>query len=248
MPMEKFFDKYDPLLFEGIAHRGLWNEEFTENGMKAFENAITHGCAFELDIHLTADGELVVCHDQDLVRTTGKEGLIEHLTLKEIKENYRLFDGGEIPTMKEVLDRTNEEVPIVVELKVEEKNYKALGQAAAKFFSEHKFNDTKKITFISFDPRALLYLGKVPFTKGLLITITHYYATLFRYKFDYMDVEDNITKRKNVVSYRSKGHPINVWTIETEEKLKEIIDDVDMVTFQHIPLDLVRDYIHNKKK
>ena len=91
--------RINPVFLNGIAHRGLHNKEFTENGMKAFKNAIDHGVAFEYDIHLTKDGELVVCHDENLVRTTGKDGIIEDLTLKEIKENYRLLDGGEIPTL-----------------------------------------------------------------------------------------------------------------------------------------------------
>lgn len=245
--MEKF-NEYDPLVFQGIAHRGLWNKDYTENGMKAFENAVKNNCAFELDIHLTLDGELVVCHDQNLVRTTGKEGLIEHLTLKEIKDNYRLFDGGEIPTMKEVLDMTDERVPIVVELKIEEKNYKALGKKAKEFFLKENIKDTKKITFISFDPRALTSLGKVPFTKGLLICEEYSKMFMVRRFFDNLDVETTLTKAKQTVSFRKKGHPINVWTVETEEVLNNVIDDVDMVTFQAIPLEMVRKAIANKTK
>ena len=81
MRKEKAISRINPLFLEGIAHRGLHNEEYTENGIKAFTNAIEHGVAFEFDIHLTKDGQLVVCHDENLVRTTGKEGIIEDLTL-----------------------------------------------------------------------------------------------------------------------------------------------------------------------
>ena len=104
MTKKKVISRINPLFLEGIAHRGYHNEKFTENGMKAFENAIKHNLPIELDIHLTLDNELVVCHDEDLKRTTGKEGIIERLTLKEIKDNYRLLDGGEIPTFIEVLN------------------------------------------------------------------------------------------------------------------------------------------------
>ena len=96
MNKKKVLSKINPLFLTGIAHRGLHNEKFTENGMKAFENAIKKGVPIELDVHLTSDNELVVCHDEDLKRTTGKEGIIEHLTLKEIKDNYRLLDGGDL--------------------------------------------------------------------------------------------------------------------------------------------------------
>lgn len=47
-----------------IAHRGAcW--ELPENTLSAFERAIEVGADFvELDVHATADGELVVCHDR----------------------------------------------------------------------------------------------------------------------------------------------------------------------------------------
>ena len=41
----------NPVILNGIAHRGLHNKQFTENGLKAFENAINYGVAFEFDIH-----------------------------------------------------------------------------------------------------------------------------------------------------------------------------------------------------
>ena len=94
--------------------------------MNAFKNAIDHGTAFEFDIHLTKDNELVVCHDENLVRTTGKEGIIEDLTLQEIRDNYRLLDGGVIPTFQEVLDLNHDKVPMASECKVFRKNYKPL--------------------------------------------------------------------------------------------------------------------------
>ena len=130
--------KINPVILNGVAHRGLHNEKFTENGMKAFQNAIDHGVAFEFDIHLTKDNELVVCHDENLKRTTGKEGIIEDLTLKEIKDNYRLLDGGEIPTLQEVFDLNKERVPMVIELKVFRKNYKELAAKSAEMFKQIK--------------------------------------------------------------------------------------------------------------
>jgi glycerophosphoryl diester phosphodiesterase len=142
--------KFSPEYMGAIAHRGLHNSEYTENGLKAFKNAIDNGFAFELDIHITKDGQLVVCHDDDLKRTTGKEGIIEELTLAEIKENYRLLDGGEVPTFQEVLDLNKEQRLIVVELKVHEGNYKPLAKAARKALKQIK--DKKKI--ILFDGKA----------------------------------------------------------------------------------------------
>ena len=153
MRKQKALSKINPVFLNGIAHRGLHNEKFTENGLKAFQNAIDHGVAFEFDIHLTKDNELVVCHDENLKRTTGKEGIIEDLTLKEIKDNYKLLDGGEIPTLQEVFDLNKERVPMVIELKVFRKNYKELAAKSIEMFKQIK--DKKNALIISFDPRSL---------------------------------------------------------------------------------------------
>ena len=98
MNKKKFISKVNPLFLNGIAHRGLHNQEYTENGLKAFKNALDHNVAIELDVHITKDSGLIVCHDEDLFRTTGKHGIIEDLTVQEIKDNYKLIDGGEVPT------------------------------------------------------------------------------------------------------------------------------------------------------
>ena len=73
MTKKKVIESLNPLFLIGIAHRGLHNDKYTENGLKAFKNAIDHNVAFEFDLHLTKDNELVICHDDNLVKTTGKE-------------------------------------------------------------------------------------------------------------------------------------------------------------------------------
>ena len=128
MNKKKVLSKINSSLLRGIAHRGLHNDKYTENGMNAFSNAVRHDLPIELDIHLTKDNELVVCHDEDLKKTTGKSGIIQDLTLKEIKDNYRLLDGGEVPTLIEVMDFVNERVPLVIELKVYKKNLQMIAQ------------------------------------------------------------------------------------------------------------------------
>ena len=76
-------ESFDPSFFKGIAHRGLHDDKRTENGLAAFQNAIDNGLAFELDVHITKDMQVIVCHDSDLIRTTGKQGIIEELTAQD---------------------------------------------------------------------------------------------------------------------------------------------------------------------
>jgi glycerophosphoryl diester phosphodiesterase len=231
MKKAKAISKINPIFLSGIAHRGLHNEEFTENGLKAFQNAIDHKVAFEFDIHLTKDKELVVCHDESLKRTTGKEGIIEDLTLKEIKDNYLLFDGGEIPTLQEVYDLNKEKVPMVIELKVFRKNYKELAEIFRKTLINIK--DKSNVIIISFDPRSLWPLKHEGFIRSLLVAKSDEYTWLFRHTVESVDLDMELFTEKRVQRY-IKNHFTNVWTIDDEEKLKKFAPQVDTVTFQFI--------------
>jgi len=83
-----------------FAHRG-YSAKYPENTMLAFEKAIEAGCdGIELDVQLSADGEMVVIHDEDVRRTTNGSGMVADLTLAEL----RALDAGEgekIPLLSE---------------------------------------------------------------------------------------------------------------------------------------------------
>ena len=239
MTKKKVISKINPLFLNGIAHRGLHNQEYTENGMKAFTNAINHGVAFEYDIHLTKDNELVVCHDESLKRTTGKEGIIEDLTLKEIKENYRLLDGGEIPTLQEVIDLNKNQVPMVIELKVFRKNYKPLAKRFKDYLPQLNKRDT---LIISFDPRSLWPLKGKGFIRQLLVAKSDEYTYPFKCTVESVDLDQKLFDEKRVKRY-SKRHFINAWTIENEEQLKTILPYVDTVTFQYMEPEKVKELL-----
>ena len=90
------------------AHRGT-SSEAPENTLPAFELAISQGAdGFELDVQRTADGELLVCHDETIDRMSGASGAVVGLTLDEIRSHnfggsFGL-DGVKAPTLREVFD------------------------------------------------------------------------------------------------------------------------------------------------
>ena len=112
------------------AHRGLHSPGVPENSLAAFRAAVEHGYGAELDVHLLRDGGLAVIHDSLLVRTTGQEGRVEELTTEELT-NYRLEGTEEtIPTFDQVLKVFGGKTPLIIELKPEGGNHKALCMAA----------------------------------------------------------------------------------------------------------------------
>lgn len=113
-----------------VAHRGgagIW----PENTLYAFQRAA--GLAVdmvEMDVHASADGVLVVMHDETVDRTTDGSGPIREKTLAELKQldaGYRWSDDGgqsfpfrglgiTIPTLEEIFQALPE-MPMIIEIK-----------------------------------------------------------------------------------------------------------------------------------
>lgn len=114
---------HDSVFDREYAHRGLHSDTVPENSLTAFRLAAENGYGIELDIQLSADGEVYVFHDYTLVRMTGEEGLLSKTSSADL-EKMRLLSGDKptdekIPTLREVLDAVDGRVPILVELKGE---------------------------------------------------------------------------------------------------------------------------------
>lgn len=109
--------------------------------MAAFERGLAAGAdGLELDVHLSSDGVVVVCHDAMLDRTTDASGRIDRRTAAELSRvdaGYRWTDaqgnhpfrscGIGVPTLRDVLRRFRD-VPIIIEMKVD---HPEMGQALA---------------------------------------------------------------------------------------------------------------------
>lgn len=99
-----------------IAHRGASRAE-PENTLRAFDLAIRQGAQMiELDLHLTADGHVVVIHDPELDHTTDLTGRVDQLTLDQVRR-ADAGKGERIPTLDETLDLTLGRVRLYLEIK-----------------------------------------------------------------------------------------------------------------------------------
>ncbi len=81
------------------AHQGgAW--ESPSSTLHAISHALEMGAtAIELDVHASADGELVVCHDATVDRTTAAHGTIASFTLAELREmdfSYWWIPGADV--------------------------------------------------------------------------------------------------------------------------------------------------------
>lgn len=132
-----------------IAHRGLhdMNKQCWENTLPAFEAAAQTGFTIECDVHLTSDGGVIVFHDDDLQRLTGREGNIHDLTTAEATALHIGGTTERAPTLAEMLALVDGRVPIIIELKGAEGRDDGLVAAVARELAGYK----GKVAIMSFD-------------------------------------------------------------------------------------------------
>lgn len=113
-----------PFLRRNYAHRGLHklDKSVPENSLSAFRSAAEAGYGVELDVHITADGEIVVFHDDELERMCGVQGSIEEMTFAELSELSLLRTEERIPKLAEVFEVIDRRVPVIIELKTGKNN------------------------------------------------------------------------------------------------------------------------------
>jgi len=99
-----------------IGHRGA-KGYVAENTYESISKAIELDVdGIEIDVFKCASGELVLFHDKNLQELTGKSGLIENLTIKELK-NFLVLGKYKIPTLTDVLTRIEAPFSVNIELK-----------------------------------------------------------------------------------------------------------------------------------
>lgn len=124
--MPRIKNKPSDFPFQGFyyAHRGFHDNDTDapENSIPAFRNAVNKGYGIELDVQLTKDNIAVVFHDDSLKRVCGIDRKVRECTFQELAQ-YQLCHSKEtIPTFEEVLKTVDGKVPLIVEIKSEDKN------------------------------------------------------------------------------------------------------------------------------
>lgn len=168
MIMPRVTDRADmDLISTDYAHRGLWNARYPENSLPAFELAARGGYGIELDVRLSADGEVIVFHDAGLERMCGVRKRVEALTAAELCGLQLAGTQYTVPRLSEVLALVDGRVPLLIELKGEGKE-EALCQRTAELL------DTYGGAFAvqSFSPLVLSWFKKYRprFARGQLVT------------------------------------------------------------------------------
>lgn len=248
-----------------IAHRGA-SAAAPENTVAAVERAVEQRAGFvEVDVQRTADGELVILHDTTLARTTNVEALfpdrapwnVADFTLAEIEQLDAGswfspdFAGEPIPTLREVVDALGPRTGLLLELKrpdlypgIEARIHAEL--SAVRGYLNRSLR-TGRLVVQSFDAGSMrTYHELAPEVPiGLLYSSPPRQDELLEAStwVDQVNMAFTVTDRRLVDRIHALGMTISVWTLDTEQLMRQFLGlGVDGIITDHP--DLLREILN----
>lgn len=221
-----------------IAHRGVHSKEknIIENSIESFQKAIEKNYIIELDVHYLKDGEVVVFHDDNIERITGINKNIKDCTYEEIR-NIKLYNQNTyIPKFSDVLKLVDGKVPILIELKNDNKT----GLLEEKLM-ENLRNYNGKFAIQSFNPFSVKWFkdnypdiirgqlvckfknGKMNKIKKLLLKNMFFN---FITKPDFISYNTEDLNYEEAIKIKKRKFLLG-WTVRSKEKYDELIKYYD---------------------
>ncbi|MGN0374662.1 MAG: glycerophosphodiester phosphodiesterase family protein [Butyrivibrio sp.] len=211
-----------------MAHRGC-SYNAPENTMLAFENAVNAMADYiELDVHETADGEIVVIHDPSLKRTTGVNEKVWNVNYEEI----RTLDAGSyfgedeafaecyIPTLREVMEFTKDKIKLNIEIKLSD-NEPHLVEKVVALIQEFEYTEDCYVTSMSYEALKEIKNIDPNIKTGYVLTLA--YGNF--YNLDYCDafsINAAYVNKNMVDAIHNRGKEIFVWTVNSRSKAREM--------------------------
>ena len=206
-----------------IAHRGAKAYE-PENTLAAFAKAIElQSDAIEFDVHLSADGEIIVIHDETVDRVTNGSGFVKDLSLSALKK-MKIGNEHEIPTLSETFDFVNQRCLVNVELKAFETAEPVVN--LIEYYVTHKNWKYSQFLVSSFDWPALQKVrdlhAEIPL--GVLTETDLELAIGFAefVKAETIHPHFHLLTAENTSHMQQKGFKVFAWTVNEWEDIQNI--------------------------
>lgn len=213
------------------AHRGA-SAYAPENTLEAFQMAIDMGAdGIELDVHICKTGEVVVCHDETVDRTSNGTGRICDMTFSQLRalsfhNGRNAYLGVQIPTLEEVYRLiAPTRLTVDVELKTDHIWYEGLEERCLAIAREYGIAD--RVLYSSFNHKSLAKLRSLDANAyiGLLygqlipdVTDDAAYAASLQANAVHPAYR-HCNRPGYLASMAQKGIHVNPWTVDDEEEL-----------------------------
>lgn len=218
------------------AHRGAsgWDTQYApENTMPAFEKAAQMGAdGIELDVQLTRDGAIVICHDELIDRTSDGSGWLKDYTLAELRrfsfsKTHPEYGFVPIPTLEEFFSFLQSNNLIVnVELKTGKIYYDGLEEKTLDM--ARRMGVEERIIYSSFNHYSLQKLKQInPQAKiGLLCGENFIDVPDYPRRLQAMAVHPafRIMNEAYIHKCHVCGLAVHVWVVDVKLDMKHLCD------------------------
>ena len=206
-----------------IAHRGAAGYE-PENTMAAFRKAVVMKAdGIELDVLLSADGQLVVFHDDTLERMTNGIGNVSDFALAELKQ-FLIEGQHRIPTLVEVLEEVRQHCFVNIELKSAEAT-EPLVRLIEEMVAKNVIS-FESIIVSSFDWNSLQKIHQVQpaILLGVLTETDLEEALAFAKQIKAYSIHPNynLLNAENTKAIQENGILVFPWTVNEPQDIKEL--------------------------
>jgi glycerophosphoryl diester phosphodiesterase len=210
-----------------LAHRGS-SKVAPENSLAAFQQSILDRADWvEIDVQETADGQVVVVHDSDLMKLAKDPIKIWELTSDELQsiDIGSLFDpkysGERVPTLREVLELCRDRIKVVIELKYYGRDQQ-LEQRVVDIVEQTGM--AEQIMVMSLKAKGIKKLkGLRPNWKcGLLLSVS--VGNVQKIEADFLAVNARFASRALVKKVHSAGKQIYVWTVDEPSMMSSLMN------------------------
>ena len=237
------------------AHRGA-SGYAPENTLEAFEKAVTMKAdGVELDVQLTADGKVVVAHDETIDRVSSGSGRILDYTLAQLKElrfnrTHPEYADAKIPTLREVYELLAPTgLTVNVELKTGVYRYPGIEQACIRIAEDAGMQD--RVIYSSFRHESVMRLREfLPtarigflYADGWLEPVEY----CRRWKADALHPDENTVDRELAQRCLQEEIELNIWTVNREESMRRLADWGAHALITNYP-DIARRVVDNKEQ
>jgi len=224
----------------GFAHRGLHGGGVPENSPGAFRAALARGFGIECDVHKSTDGQPVVFHDGDLDRLTAESGPVAGRSAAQLAQIRLSGSDDTIPTLRQVLDLVNGQVPILIEVKSRgDRRVGALCLAVRRVLEGYRGPHA----VMSFDPRvSRWFAANSPLTvRGLVISEENDKALpgrlrrhvwLWHARPDFLAYDIRDLPARFPAAQRRRGLPLVTWTVRSADHFQRALDNADAPTVE----------------
>ena len=205
-----------------IGHRGS-KGYVAENTLESIKHAILLGVnGIEIDVFKCLSGELVLSHENNLKRLTGKSGQLEKLTLGELKK-FLVVGKYKIPTLTDVLKTI--ETPLFVNIELKGLN---TAQATSKIITNlSKSTSWRLENFIisSFNWNELEQFRSIDKNTPVGVLLSNSMsineAIEFGKKINAQAIHPNfkLLNEKTVKKIKNNGFKIYTWTVNSKDDI-----------------------------